>query len=304
MIRVAMFDLGLTLIDAQQRPFKHVREALTAIAGFKTADAKALRICLVSDFTLAPPPGNAKQVRALFEQYLGVLDATGLRPFFEPVQRRVTLSTHAGALKPDRAVFETALRRLRLDAGLDECLLITENAAHIKAARNKLHMQALQFRAAGAGSFDFDDWSQAPALVAHLLGPRHAANTHAAIKVHLAAKGFEVSSLERAGATGAFKASGQMWCPVAVPGDADARAVHVAVPAQGQVTQGPRGALRSRLQRPADAHIAEAAAFVASLAAHGQIASRGAPDAADATHEIEVDAQGRRRLVRKRFSAL
>jgi FMN phosphatase YigB (HAD superfamily) len=84
---------------------------------------------------MATPPITPKKIRPLFEEYLEVLDQTGLRPLFEPVERRVTLSTHANAFKPDRAMFETALRRLRVRATLDECLLITENTAHIKAAR-------------------------------------------------------------------------------------------------------------------------------------------------------------------------
>ena len=42
MIRVVFFDLGLTLIDAQNRPFPHVEDALATIQSFKTADAKKL----------------------------------------------------------------------------------------------------------------------------------------------------------------------------------------------------------------------------------------------------------------------
>ena len=122
MIRIVMFDLGLTLIDERNRPFNHVPEALTAISRFTTSDKKPLRCCLVSDFTMATPPVTTKKVRSLFEQYLEVLNQTGLRSFFEPVDRRVTLSTHANALKPDRAVFEMALHRLRVRATLEECL--------------------------------------------------------------------------------------------------------------------------------------------------------------------------------------
>lgn len=171
MIRIVMFDLGLTLIDEQNRPFAHVPEAVTAISKLKTSDRKPLQCCLVSDFTMATPPVTPKKIRPRFEEYLEVLDQTGLRPLFEPVDRRVTLSTHANAFKPDRAVFETALRRLRSRATLDECVLITENTAHIKAARTTLRMQALQFSATSSQPFDFDDWAQAPAMVARLVNP-------------------------------------------------------------------------------------------------------------------------------------
>ena len=59
MIRVVMFDLGLTLIDAHDRPFAHVPQALATIKAFKAADGKPLRTCLVSDFTMAEPPASS-----------------------------------------------------------------------------------------------------------------------------------------------------------------------------------------------------------------------------------------------------
>src|SRR5262249_18620555 len=39
------------------------------------------------------------------------------------------------------------------------CCFITENAAHIEAAREKLHMQAFQF------GVDFTDWRDVPAML-------------------------------------------------------------------------------------------------------------------------------------------
>lgn len=304
MIRVAMFDLGMTLVDAGNKPFDHALEALTVIKGFKTTAAKPLCICLVSDFTLAEPPNAAQKARALFKQYLALLDPTGLRPYFEPVQKRVTLSTQAGAMKPDRAVFETALRRLQVRASLEECLLVTENAAHVKAARTRLHMKALQFKSAGSDQFDFDDWSQAPALVAHLIDPQHAVNTHAAMTAHLAAKGVELSKVEPAAAAGTFNIAGHVWHPVSLPGVAALQEVHVAVPVVGKVTRARKGQLHARVSRPTNEQIAEATAFAGSLAAHHQIAAHGATPAAGTTHEIVTDTKGQRRLVRKRFTAL
>jgi hypothetical protein len=304
MIRVVMFDLGLTLIDEHNRPFDHVPEALAAIAKFKTSDGKMLRSCLVSDFTMATPPVTPTKVRHIFEEYLDVLDQTGLRPLFEPVQRRVTLSTHADAQKPERAVFETALRRLRLRATLDECLFVTENKAHIKAARTKLGMKALQFSPTASRPFDFADWAQAPALVAHLVDPKRKPNLHAAVEMFLTANGVEVTNLETAGTAGSFEASGRVWSPVSVPAVGSRKPVHIAVPVHGVVTVGSKGALRSKMSSPTDEDVSEASSFAASLAAHGQIAKAGASRAAGATHEIEVDDSGRQRLVRKRYSAV
>ena len=303
MIRVVMLDLGMTLIDAQQRPFAHVPEALAAIAGFKAADGKLLRSCLVSDFTMAEPPNAAQKASALFQQYLTVLAATGLQPFFEPVQQRVTLSTQGGALKPARAVFETALRRLRVKATLAECLFITENAAHIRAARTQLQMQTLRFRPGGQTATAFGDWSQAPALIAHRLGPLQATNLHAAVGVHLAAKGVTLTALTPAGAPGTYRASGSVWHPVALPGARGSQPVQVAVPVAGKVSRGASGALRSTLHAPSEATLAETTAFVAALATHQQIGRAGAAREAGVTHEIVTAPDGQQRLVRKRFSA-
>ena len=51
--------------------------------------------------------------------------------------------------------------------------------------------------------------------------------------------------------------------------------------------------------------VAEARSFVRSLAEHRQIAGRsGIPAADQATHVLEKDGEGKRRLVRKGFSAV
>jgi len=181
MIRVALFDLGQTLVDDLRQPYPHARAALSAIAGFKTASGKPLRSALVSDYTLVDPQLTWSRIKPLFDEYLDILGATGLREFFEPVAQRVTLSTHAGVAKPQRALFEKAMSRLQVKATLDECVLITESKTHVDAVRKKLGMQALQFGIAGAAGVDFSDWSQAPALLVHLLGTQEGTNVPAAI---------------------------------------------------------------------------------------------------------------------------
>ena len=300
-----MFDLGGTLVDAHRRPYPHVREALAAIARLRTAAGRPLRSCLVSDFTLAAPPPTASKVAPLFAQYLELLSATGLRPFFEPVAKRVTLSTHAGVMKPERAVFEKALKRLGGSASLAECLLVTENAAHVRAARSKLHMRALQFRPPGAAAGDFADWADAPALIAHEVAPDHAGNLHEVVKAHLAARGVDLVTAKAAQPGGDVDATGQVWCPVTVPGCTDLAGLHVAKPVTSRIARRPRGALiAAPVAGPSKADMEEAGAFVKTLATRGQIAGRAGLVAAHPTHRIETDAQGVRRLVRSRFSAV
>lgn len=170
MIRAVMFDLGMTLVDAQRTPFPGVAPALQAISKLKTARGRALQFSLVSDFDMPASPVTAAAIREIFSRYLEILDGTGLRPHFEPVRRRVTLSTHAGVFKPDRRVFELAAKRLRLtNLTLGQCLLVTENPQHIAAARDGLDMAALQFAPPGTAPADFSHWNDAPDLVSDVL---------------------------------------------------------------------------------------------------------------------------------------
>jgi FMN phosphatase YigB (HAD superfamily) len=297
MIKVVMFDLGDTLIDEGRHPFPHVADALTAVADFKTAEGKALQSCLVSDYTMVVPPVTVTKVTALFNEYLAILEKTGLRSFFEPVNKRVTISTQAGVEKPNRKIFEMALDRLGAISALDECLFITEDSAHIKKARETLKMKTLQFR------IDFNDWAEAPALIGNLVAPQQPTNTHAAIKAHLAARGIDLLKSEPGASRGAMKYFGQVWSPISVPGFKDLDDIHVAVPVEGKVSRGPKGEIRSVATKPSAEAVAEATSFARSLAMHGQIAGQK-KGIEGATHQIETDNKGKRRLVRKRFTAV
>jgi hypothetical protein len=308
-VRVVFFDLGLTLIDDHQRPFPHVADALGTIARF-TAGGKPLRSALVSDVDMPAPPPTAAKVKAIFARYLAILDGTGLRPLFEPVSRRVTLSAHAGALKPDAAIFTTALKRLQAPAvPFGECLFVTENPAHVAAARTTLGMQALQFQSADAAG-DFDDWRQAPPMIAHLIDGAHGPNTEIALRHHLdTVLGFEAHSFRQeraahAGAPSTTTVAGTVWAPIDAASDPALQGVHAPFPSEASVRRGPRGQILSvQITRPAADAVAEASTFARSLATHGQIDGPPGPIGRTATHDIETDAQGRRRLVRKRVRA-
>jgi hypothetical protein len=306
MIRVVFFDLGLTLVDSHERPFPHVEEALQIIQSFRTAKGKPLVLGLVSDFDLPVPPATPAKIAAIFDRYVAILDQTGLRPFFEPVQRRVTLSTHAGVFKPDRKIFEVALRRLRSKTSLDECLFVTENRGHIRAARASLHMHTLQFRSGESAEFDFDDWLQAPPMIAHLVDPAGGSNAEAALGGHLRlSHGFALHTLDRSKRAGATAVRGILWRPVGASAGDDLADVHAPFTVEGEVTRGPAGEIRGvRLAEPTSTDVTEAASLVRSLARHGQIQGSAAVPASAATHDIETDDQGRRKLVRKRFRAI
>ena len=199
MIRILMLDLGDTLIRGDSL-LPHSRQALEAIRGLETASGEALTLSLVSDFHMPTPPGSPEEIDRIFLEYLAVLDRFDLRSFFEPVGRHVTLSTHVGVYKPDRRVFEAAVSRLGMDASLDECLFVTENARHVRVCREELGMSVLRFGEIRGEGVDFDDWSDAPLLVAHRLDPGSELNLERALRTKLAAShGLKLFSVDRAG---------------------------------------------------------------------------------------------------------
>lgn len=304
MIRVLMLDLGDTLIH-DETPFPHVLEALAALTQFETASGKLLEVCLVSDFKMPEPPATPAKIDALFLEYLDILEQTGLNDFFEPVERRVTLSTHAGVFKPDRRIFETAIERLGVTAKLDECLFITENVDHVKAC-GKLHMKTLTFGAKESAD-EFDDWALGPMLIARLVAPASHKDTELALKVSLAAKHRMdlVSAAPARTKKGALSARVKVWHALDDPSLGELSGVHVELPADAEIDLDARGAIQSvRHAKPADDVVAEATQYVRGLAGTGKVASDPKKRPFGATHEVSVDSEGRRYLKRKRFSAL
>jgi FMN phosphatase YigB (HAD superfamily) len=161
MLFALLLDLGDTLVQ-DDHVIDHVPQALAALALLRTGRGTPLELALVSDYTMPPPHAPASKVQHLFDEYVALLDGFGLKATFEPVEKRVTLSTQAGIRKPDSAIFRLALERLGLAPDLGTAMFITENAAHVAAARS-LGMIAWQY------GVDFTDWRTAPELVADAL---------------------------------------------------------------------------------------------------------------------------------------
>ena len=144
MIRILMFDLGNTLVrESTSTLFPHVREALRIIQGFTIASGAPLLRCLVSNYPNQLPVPSQK-IPQVFDEIVGILNDLGLTEFFQPVQRCVTLSAHAGVPKPAREVFQKAIDRLQVHANFTECLFLTENADHIEKCK-QMGMSTLQF---------------------------------------------------------------------------------------------------------------------------------------------------------------
>ena len=298
-----MLDLGDTLVH-EETVFPHVPEALDALRKFKTTDGAELALSLVSDFVMPDPPSTAKKMKDIFQQYVAILERLKLKKFFEPVERHITLSTHAGVSKPDRRVFELAIKRLGLTAKLSECLFITENRDHINACR-QLKMATLQFGSSKSEGADFSDWSEAPLLINKIAAPKSLGNLEAALKLRLAAKhGLELISMSKKKGGGTIRSQAYSWQPVSDPKSGGKKKIEVPIPVEVDVHLDKKGRIRSVAGGQPDSDtVNEASAFLEGLEANKQVSSEPGPLPAGATHHIETDAKGLKRLVRKRFSA-
>jgi hypothetical protein len=282
MIKVLMCDVGETLVH-DDHPMPFALDCLRALRRFETAAGTPLERCLVSDFGMPASPTTAKELDAITREYVALVDGFGVGPFFRPVRRRVTLSAHAGAAKPDRAVFTTALDRLGVTARLSQCLFVTENANHVQACRD-MGMKAIEY------GRDTNDWPETLLVVRRMVAPTSTVDTRHALAVYFAATfGAKLVALDGPPTAGRVRArvrlpaTGGSTKHVRVRFETDGRVASVEWPEE--------------VAQQAD----EAAAFVSSLRAHGQLAAAGEPLPPGATHEIDV-ASGR--ISRRRVSAV
>jgi FMN phosphatase YigB (HAD superfamily) len=168
-MKMVLFDLGETLEDiigGQDILLPGARETLRAIQKMKDADGKPPILALVSDFgDLGATP---EEVAASQKEYFKILENLGIRSFFEPLAQRVTLSTEAGAPKPEKKIFQTAINKI---PGLrfSDVLFITEESKHVKKART-LKMQAIHFKGPGETTGDVDKLTDLIPLVRKFLG--------------------------------------------------------------------------------------------------------------------------------------
>lgn len=291
MSRVLLLDLGETLIH-NTTVLPHVPDALEALREFKGDNGKPLGLALVSDTEMPTPPPTPAKIKPIFSHYIATLDTLRLRSFFEPVSKRVTLSAHAGVLKPDRKVFVLAMKRLGVTAKLGDCVFVTENAEHIRHCRDTLGMKALQF------GKDFTDWSEAPLLLSAMIAPGHV-NLAAALKPWAARKGLDELSLVQ-DAPGVFTAQAQTLVKLSDASLGEAQGAHVRLPVRIDLPADAQGRITPRVEPPSPEDVKEAISYVKGLAARGEIGSDTGPLA---THSIEVDDRGRRLLKRRGFKS-
>jgi HAD superfamily hydrolase (TIGR01509 family) len=300
MIRVLMLDLGGTLIDGGNQLFPHVPEALEIIREFETEAHEPLSMCLVSDFYMPTP---ARTVQDIFQEYVSLLENLNLRQLFEPVERRVTLSTHAGVNKPERRIFELAVERLGLKASLDECLFITENAKHTEQARH-LGIKTLLFGETVAED-GFSDWSEAPLLIAQMLNPESLNNLEGALRLRLAVEyDLELIFVGEKSEDGIIRGQVNKSHSLPVSGFESRQSSVLTLPVNVEVEMNNQGRILAvNSEEPDKETLDDAAHYIKTLDENKQISRRKGPLAQGETHRETVNEKGEKRIKRERFSA-
>jgi FMN phosphatase YigB (HAD superfamily) len=171
-VRVVMvlFDLGETLeSDGVLRD--GALDALEELAGLRRDGGPAVVLGLLSDTRV---PVDAADVTVIAAEYRAVLDALGIRRFFEPLARHVTLSAEVGARKPAAVTFRTAVARADPALTFADVVFGTETPDPVRAAR-RLGLTAVHVRPAGAPDAAGAELPDVLALVRDLLGKPAAA---------------------------------------------------------------------------------------------------------------------------------
>ena len=151
-MKIILFDLGNTLEDENRGGLlPGASETLEAIQAMRDANGNAPVLALVSDFGVIP--ATSEQIQASQKEYFGILRDLGILKFFEPVLRRVTLSTEVGKAKPSRKIFQAVIDKIGGGLRFQDVMFITERQSHVNAAR-KLRMKAIHFKGPGEISGD------------------------------------------------------------------------------------------------------------------------------------------------------
>ena len=150
-MRIVLFDLGETL-EHNDVLLPGAEETLQAIGKMRDQNSLAPWLGLVSDYFPASTPD---EVEARRQEYFALLTQLDIRSHFEPVARRVTLSTELGVFKPDERLFRLAVDRADPGAGFSDVAFVTENRFHVAACR-ELGMRAIHFRGPGQIVGDVD----------------------------------------------------------------------------------------------------------------------------------------------------
>jgi hypothetical protein len=300
MIRFLLFELEKTLVDGQGKVVAHVIGALKTMKSFRMDTGERPVMCLICEGS-----ADRNAVDDKFAEMGSRLQTLGLNSFFDPIRQRVTLIEDGHVQRFDRHLFETVLSQSKSDATPDQCVFFTGDPDVARAARS-LSIKTLALTPYQDARMDFTDWLESPLLVAKIVGSNRLKNTEVALRAYLAAtESIDLVSLTATTDPDTFLGNSSTWQPITSEKLRDMSGINVKLPAEIRVKLDASGKVKT-VERtgPAPSDREEAAHFVESLLVHGQIASESGLAPGDATHEIRTDSEGRRYLVRKRFTAV
>ncbi len=159
-MKIVLFDLVRTL-EYNDVLLPGSIETLEAIRSLHDSDGTPVGMGLVSDFDM---PQATTDVPIIRQSYLAILNRLGIRHFFEPAERCVTLSTDVGVFKPDQRIFRAAVDRFDPGLPFASVLFVTENYGHASAAR-ALGMRVIHFKGPGQSTGDIAALPQLVPLV-------------------------------------------------------------------------------------------------------------------------------------------
>jgi beta-phosphoglucomutase-like phosphatase (HAD superfamily) len=167
-LKVILFDLGKTL-EFNGELLPGAEEVLSSIKMLNVGAGNSHAIGLVSDFDNFSQGLRLIDVKPLQVEYYSMLENLGIRPFFEPLYRYVTLSTEVGVKKPDKKIFRAAVDLIEKDLSFESVLFITEDPSHVTEAR-QLGMKAIHFKGPGQGTGDVEQLKDLIPLIKAFLG--------------------------------------------------------------------------------------------------------------------------------------
>jgi len=300
MIKIVLLEFEDTLITSASDLYPGVMGAFSTLQKFETDDQRKLLLYL---FSLTPEMWRGTSDSSL-DGLRARLDALGMSSFFDPIGEHVVVVGEDDVTQ--RGVLDAVLSHSSFHASLDEIVLVSGSQS-VSHAIEQNKLRSFRFsQSKRDGSNQFSDWAELPLLLANLFDSARQKNLEIALRSYLSSRqNLSLASLRPSGKPDIWEGQVNTWHSVSSRGFSELSDVNVKIPGHVTIELDSTGRIEKLQQtEPSVQDKEEAQSFVESLAQHHQIATESNPELERATHAIETDAEGKRYLVRKRFSAV